>query len=84
MKYRYIAVALLSLASGVCAAGSSEALRVASAETVCEEPRPEVCTMDYVPVCATLQDGSRKTYSNGCSACADSDVKSWIADVCPE
>ena len=26
---------------------------------------PELCTMDYVPVCAN--DG--KTYSNGCSAC---------------
>ena len=48
----------------------------------CKEPRPEMCTQDYRPVCATRDNGMRcvttpcdstetKTYSNGCMACAD-------------
>jgi hypothetical protein len=40
--------------------------------------------MDYTPVCATLQDGSVKTYPNSCGACADANVKSWVSDACPE
>ena len=45
--------------------------------TPCPEPRPQICTMDYRPVCATLQDGSVKTYSNGCSACTDPAVTGY-------
>ena len=40
----------------------------------CMEPRPQVCTQDYRPVCAELQDGSVKTFTNGCSACSDPTV----------
>ncbi len=39
--------------------------------TICTEPRPEICTMDYRPVCAQHEDGTLKTYSNGCTACSD-------------
>jgi len=52
--------------------------------TVCEEPRPQVCTMDYRPVCGNLADGSVKTYSNGCGACGDAKVTSWVEGECPE
>ena len=51
--------------------------------TACEEPRPEVCTMDYRPVCGNLADGSVKTYSNGCGACSDANVSSWVEGECP-
>lgn len=84
MKYGYFFLALASLALSACATGSSEQRLVATADSFCEEPRPEVCTLEYRPVCAQLRDGSRKTYSNGCSACADTNVESWIADACPE
>jgi hypothetical protein len=60
----------------------------------CPEQRPQVCTMDYRPVCATRDTGIRcvttpcpsseqKTYSNGCSACADQAVVGYIPDECP-
>jgi len=61
---------------------------------VCPEQRPQICTMDYRPVCATRDTGVRcvtapcpsteqKTYSNACSACADVKVFGHIADECP-
>ena len=40
--------------------------------------------MDYRPVCATLEDGAIKTYANGCGACADTEVVSWVDNACPE
>jgi hypothetical protein len=62
--------------------------------TNCPQERPQICTMDYRPVCATRDTGVRcvaapcpsteqKTYSNACSACADAKVISHIPDECP-
>ena len=52
-----------------------------SAMNTCSTPRPEACTLQYLPVCATVDTGIRcvttpcpstvqKTYGNACSACA--------------
>jgi Kazal-type serine protease inhibitor-like protein len=51
-------------------------------QTVCTDPRPQVCTMDYRPVCAQLEDTSFKTYSNGCTACSDPRVKFYEEGAC--
>ncbi|MGB5275568.1 MAG: hypothetical protein WBO73_14365 [Gammaproteobacteria bacterium] len=51
----------------------------------CTEPRPEVCTMDYNPVCATRQlSGIErwKTYSNACTACSDVTVIGYRKGAC--
>ena len=53
-----------------------------AAETICVEPRPEVCTMDYRPVCARLESGERRTYSNACGACADPEVAASVPGAC--
>ncbi len=61
--------------------------------TNCPEERPQICTRDYRPVCATKDTGVRcvttpcpsteqKTYSNACSACADSKVIGHIPEAC--
>jgi alkaline phosphatase D len=50
--------------------------------TTCPEPRPQVCTREYRPVCAQLRDGSFKTYSNGCSACSDPAVTGYREGAC--
>lgn len=42
--------------------------------TVCTDPRPEICTMEYMPVCALHVSGEMKTYSSGCSACSHQQV----------
>jgi hypothetical protein len=49
---------------------------------VCTDPRPQLCTMDYRPVCAQLKKGSFKTYSNGCTACSDLLVTAYEEGVC--
>jgi hypothetical protein len=49
----------------------------------CADPRPQMCTRDYRPACGVRGDGSRKTYGNACSACADPEVLSQGAGACP-
>lgn len=59
----------------------------------CTDPRPQVCTMDYNPVCADRDTGMRcikapcpatenKTYSNACHACADPKVRHYRPGAC--
>jgi hypothetical protein len=61
---------------------------------MCAEPRPEACTAQYDPVCATRDTGIRcittpcpsseqKTMGNACSACSDPKVISWTKGECP-
>jgi len=49
----------------------------------CATPRPQMCTRDYRPACGVRQDGSRRTYGNACSACADPEIVSQAAGACP-
>ena len=51
--------------------------------TQCELPRPQVCTMEYAPVCATLIAGATREYSSGCNACADDAVAAYLPGPCP-
>ncbi len=59
----------------------------------CTEPRPEMCTREYRPVCADVDTGircvkapcpskDRKEYSNACTACSDSKVYGYILGNC--
>ncbi|MCG8634171.1 MAG: META domain-containing protein, partial [Desulfobacterales bacterium] len=50
---------------------------------VCKDPRPEVCTMEYDPVCGEKKDGLMKTYGNGCTACSDQEVIRYRYGECP-
>ena len=52
--------------------------------TQCTEPRPQVCTMEYAPVCADLVAGGRKLYSSACNACADDAVSGYLSGECPQ
>jgi len=64
------------------------------APVVCTDPRPQVCTMIYDPVCATQDTGVRcvttpcpsteqVTKSSSCSACSDPKVISYVKGECP-
>ena len=59
----------------------------------CTDPRPQICTMDYTPVCATRDNGTRcattpcettetATYANACMACADPAVIYHLPAAC--
>ena len=64
----------------------------------CSEPRREVCTKQYDPVCGTrsiprpcgkgmicaaVMTTAEKTYSNSCTACSHDDVQSYTKGACP-
>ena len=59
----------------------------------CTDPRPQICTQEYIPVCATKDTGIRcvttpcpstekVTYPNACTACADAKVYSYVTGAC--
>ncbi len=73
-------VAALLLLSA-CAAQPQSAT---SAITQCPELRPQVCTMEYAPACATLTAGGQKEYASPCNACADDAVDGYVTGPCPE
>ena len=50
----------------------------------CQLPRPQVCTMEYNPVCASLREGGRRDYASPCNACADDAVAAYLPGACPE
>ncbi len=49
---------------------------------LCEEPRPQACTREYNPVCATLKDGGTRTGSTGCTSCSDPEVVGYKMGAC--
>jgi len=56
--------------------------QLAQTATGCTEPRPQMCAQVYQPVCGTRRDGTRQTYGNACSACADANVVSHVPGPC--
>lgn len=63
-------VTLLLLISGCSSTNHTPANDL----TLCPDNRPEICTMEYDPVCAKYADGSWKTYPSACNACSDKKV----------
>jgi len=50
--------------------------------TVCTDPRPQICTREYAPVCAIQYSGIQQIYATGCVACADHKVRSYVHGAC--
>jgi hypothetical protein len=76
---------ILFLASGLCLSACPADMPPDTAQIAlvkCPETRPEMCTMNYDPVCGILSDGSSKTYANGCNACSDLRVMSYARGEC--
>ncbi len=76
---------LLGLLSVACQSGSKTKPPFNNTYIECKKPRPEVCTEEYLPVCAKKDNGIRcvkapcpstddVTFANACSACADPKV----------
>lgn len=67
----------------------------AASYIACQDPRPEVCTREYRPVCAQRDTGVRcvttpcdssewVSRSNACTACSDPKVLGYRPGACPE
>jgi len=48
----------------------------------CSEPRPQICTMIYRPVCGFDKAGQSKTYASDCTACSDAEVVAYQKGEC--
>ena len=81
---RRILFVLMIVALGACSGHRRSAPTGAELQQSCPEPRSQVCTREYAPVCAELEKGKRKEYSNACTACSDSAVVGYISGPCPE
>ncbi len=73
---------LLSLVFVAACSGKPAPVPEPPALTPCGDPRPQVCTLQYEPVCGELAGGERNDYSSPCNACAHDEVTGWEAGVC--
>ena len=81
-RLTWIAIAALLWTTVGCASNPA-AVESTTGETgliVCTDPRPQVCTMQYDPVCGRIGEGDKaewKTYASDCSACGDPQVSAY-------
>lgn len=83
-----LAIIWMPLVATACATdgkpGDAEATKAAPASFNCSEPRPQVCTMIYAPVCAEYDDGSSETLASACNACAVATVTAYAKGPCED
>jgi len=63
--------AFLILAASLTLLGCQSKPQIPEGALVCTEPRPEICTLHYMPACGVDKNQQMKTYSNSCAACGD-------------
>ena len=86
--FRFERMAMIVLLTGYTAVACAQSTPVETPVSprpvlvACEEPRPQVCTMQYDPVCGFTGDIQYKTYSNACSACSDASVSGHSPGAC--
>ncbi len=51
---------------------------------LCEDPRPQICTSEYDPVCSVLANGAGRTDATACTACSDTQVAGYIKGACED
>ncbi|MEE1675332.1 hypothetical protein SNR37_000657 [Agarivorans aestuarii] len=77
---KHVVIAFFSLILMACSQAPESVLKV---DGSCEEPRPQICTMEYDPVCGEV-NGELKEYGNACSACGDPELSTYQKGACPE
>lgn len=88
-------ILVVNLGIAGCEARIADESTPAQAYTECQDPRPQICTRENVPVCATRDTGircvttpcpstERRNYGNACLACLDTDVMWYEPGVCTD
>lgn len=83
MQVKNLLSAILILFAALCFTGCDTSSDNETLDTLCSEPRPEVCTREYDPVCGYKSDGTYKTYSNACSVCTKKEIIGYKNGACP-
>jgi len=76
--------AVLVLACGALLVGCTVKETPLPSGQPCEDPRPEICTMNYEPVCGFTAEGISETHSNACSACSVPEVIVYQEGSCAD
>lgn len=81
---RLLTITLIGLAGAGCASSPGQPSNEASSTPLilCKEPRPEMCTQQYDPVCGKHGEWGFKTYGNACTACSKAAVVGYRPGVC--
>ena len=74
MRIAVVLVALLALSGCSSPPPETSLSQPSQPQPACPEPRPQVCTMEFNPVCGELLAGGYREYSSPCNACADDAV----------
>lgn len=94
--HRILTLLVIAAAAAACHSSPSAPPPVEPLEShACPETRPQMCTKEYRPVCATRDTGIRcvttpcnsteeRTYGNACTACAHADVLRYTAGACED
>ena len=82
MQVKKLMPSILILFAAPCFTGCDTSFDNETPDTMCSEPRPEVCTMEHDPVCGYKSDRTSKTYSNGCSACTEKEIIGYNYGEC--
>jgi len=79
---------LLSLSAASCTTTSEQRNDIndpgALDLIICEQPRPQICTREYNPVCGTLEDGGTVTGSTACTSCSDPKIVGYRMGACSD
>ncbi len=80
--FRLSSAAIIAVALSACNGGGTKPADDQNGFVPCSEPRPEMCTLEYTPVCGRFSEGGAATYSNACNACADPNIEAYRAGAC--
>ena len=94
IKFVWTVAALLYL-QGCAGTDPLPAAELPAGLAQCVDPRPELCTQDYRPVCGLRDTGvrcvttpcestERVTYGNACAACSNPGVVGYSEGMCAE
>ncbi len=96
MPQRAFFAALFTLCLVACSHEETSTAQTSSTPLIaCQNPRPEICTFEYNPVCGQRDTGIRcvttpcpstewQTFGNACTACGDPAVAGYYPGECAE